>query len=410
MVQALSSFMEFCYLVRRSVLDEDDLVAIDAAVADFHRDRVVFDDVRPDGYSLPRQHSLVHYSLMIREFGAPNGLCSSITESKHIKAVKEPWRRSSHFEALGQMILTNQRLDKLAAARVDFRARGMLSAPLFGELIEPEPPPPPQTVDEEEDDDDGGAVEGDVLGEVLLAQKPSMSLDSLHMNFRLMTCVQVPNLPRTASELGDYLDIPNLCDLISRFLYEQENPESNIPLDDIPLADCPQFEGNIRVFPSSVSIYYAPSDKSGLRGMFRERIRAVSSWRRGPARYDCVFVERDPDLPGFRGLYVARVRSFFSITHNRMKYPCALVSWFSTIGESPCLDTGMWMVEPDFDRTGNHAMSIIHLDSILRGAHLMGVSGSQFIPHHLRFTDTLDAFRAFYVNKYIDHHAHEIAF
>ena len=114
--------MEFCYLVRRSVLDEDDLVAIDAAIADFHQDHVAFDDIRPDGYSLPHQHSLVHYSLMIREFGAPNGLCSSITESKHIKAVKEPWRRSSHFEALGQMILTNQRLDKLAAACVDFRA------------------------------------------------------------------------------------------------------------------------------------------------------------------------------------------------------------------------------------------------------------------------------------------------
>jgi hypothetical protein len=51
MIRALSSFMEFCYLVRRSVLDEDDLVAIDTAVANFHRDRVAFDDVRPDGYS-----------------------------------------------------------------------------------------------------------------------------------------------------------------------------------------------------------------------------------------------------------------------------------------------------------------------------------------------------------------------
>ena len=61
MIRALSSLLEFCYLVRRSVLDEDDLVAIDtAAVANFHQDRVVFDDVRPDGYSLTRQHSLVH--------------------------------------------------------------------------------------------------------------------------------------------------------------------------------------------------------------------------------------------------------------------------------------------------------------------------------------------------------------
>ncbi|KJA19664.1 hypothetical protein HYPSUDRAFT_69092 [Hypholoma sublateritium FD-334 SS-4] len=36
MVHAISSFMEFCYLVQRSVLEDDDLVTIDAAVADFH--------------------------------------------------------------------------------------------------------------------------------------------------------------------------------------------------------------------------------------------------------------------------------------------------------------------------------------------------------------------------------------
>ena len=71
------------------------------------------------------------------------------------------------------MILTNQHLDKLAAARVDFKARGMLLAPLFGDFVEPEPPPL-QTLNEE--DDDGGAVDGDVLGEVLLSQKPSKFL------------------------------------------------------------------------------------------------------------------------------------------------------------------------------------------------------------------------------------------
>ena len=69
---------------------------------------------------------MVHYRLHIENFGAPNGLCSSITESKHIVAVKKPWRRSNRYEALGQMIKTNERLDKLAAARVDFTERGML--------------------------------------------------------------------------------------------------------------------------------------------------------------------------------------------------------------------------------------------------------------------------------------------
>ncbi len=58
----------------------------------------------------------------------PGGICSSITESRHITAVKRPWRRSNRYEALGQMLLINQRLDKLAAARVDYVRRGMLAA------------------------------------------------------------------------------------------------------------------------------------------------------------------------------------------------------------------------------------------------------------------------------------------
>jgi hypothetical protein len=63
---------------------------------------------------------MTHYSMLIRLFGAPNGLCSSITESKHIPAVKNSYQRSNRYQALLQMLLTNQRLDKLAAARADF--------------------------------------------------------------------------------------------------------------------------------------------------------------------------------------------------------------------------------------------------------------------------------------------------
>ncbi len=95
MVQAFSAFLEFCYLVRRDVIDEDTISAIEAALKRFHQARAIFEDVgvRPDGFSLPRQHALMHYVEVIQAFGAPNGLCSSITESKHIRAVKQPWRR-----------------------------------------------------------------------------------------------------------------------------------------------------------------------------------------------------------------------------------------------------------------------------------------------------------------------------
>ena len=413
MVRAISSFMEFCYLVHRSILDDDDLDAIDAAVADFHRDRVAFNEIHPDGYSLPRQHSIVHYRFLIQEFGAPNGLCSSITESKHIKAVKEPWRRSSRFEALGQMLLTNQRLDKLAAARVNFQARGMLTSSIFAR---PDPQPllasSTQPIDDE--DDDGGGVDGNVLGEVILAKKPRTSLDPF-MFFKLLANFFflhiVPRLSREVTVLAGQLGLPELPNLIRRFLYQQENPEL-IPLAVLPLDICPTLsQTKVYVYPSAIATYFAPSDKSGTKGMFREQIRAVDSWRKGPPRHDCVFVEQDSDLEGFRGLLVARVRSFLSIRHNKISYPCALISWYSAIGNEPCPNTKMWKVQPDLDDLGQPILDIIHLDTTLRNAHLMGVCDDATpLPYNFKFYDSLDSFKAFYVNKYIDYHAHEIVF
>ena len=102
------------------------------ALSQFHQHHEIFHTlgVCPDGFSLPHQHSLVHYEVLIKQFGAPNGLCTSITESNHIKAVKEPWRRSNKYNALGQMLLTNQHMDKLAAAAIDFEKRGMLKESL----------------------------------------------------------------------------------------------------------------------------------------------------------------------------------------------------------------------------------------------------------------------------------------
>jgi hypothetical protein len=137
MVCAIRALLDFCYIARRDVHDTHTLTALDDALQRFHHHREIFREssIRMD-FNLPRQHSLIHYLKLIRAFGAPNGLCSSITESKHIKVVKEPWRRSSRFEALRQMLLTNQRLDKLAAARVDFTERGMLKGTCLSSVLD----------------------------------------------------------------------------------------------------------------------------------------------------------------------------------------------------------------------------------------------------------------------------------
>jgi len=107
------------------------MLCINDAVCHFHLEQEIFKDVGVhEHFSLPRQHFMVHYCTLIEMFGVPNGLCSSITESRHIKAVKEPWCHSNRYKALGQMLLTNQRLDKLATACLVYSQKGMLNGPL----------------------------------------------------------------------------------------------------------------------------------------------------------------------------------------------------------------------------------------------------------------------------------------
>jgi hypothetical protein len=129
--------------------------------------------------SLPRQHALSHYINSIALFGSPNGLCSSITESKHIKAVKEPWRRSSRYKALPQMLRTLARLDKLAALHHVFAKQGMMTGTtsvytakmIAGEELEEDDP---SDNDEEDGDGDDAGAEPDpkALSSVELAATP----------------------------------------------------------------------------------------------------------------------------------------------------------------------------------------------------------------------------------------------
>ncbi|KAH9023764.1 hypothetical protein EDB85DRAFT_1870528, partial [Lactarius pseudohatsudake] len=389
MVQAMRAFLEFCYIARRDIHDTRSLGALDNALKRFHRHREIFREVgvRIKGFNLPRQHSLVHYTKLIRAYGAPNGLCSSITESKHIKAVKEPWRRSNRFDALSQMLLTNQRLDKLAAARVDFTNRRMLK----------------------------GTCILSVLGQILLeahvdlSKIPRTCCMSWYFKMYLIAFIVRKVYP---DDIAAKLAQPDFPRLIRKFIYDQGHLDSTSDIMSISSTAHPTFYGKITVYPSAIATFHAPSDISGTGGMRCERIRAVTSWRKGAGRYDTVFVNADSAVEGMRGLYVARVRLFFSFSFEGVHYPCALVNWFSCKDDSPDDTTGMWIVEP-YARGGDGeslSSDIIHLDTILRAAHLLPVFGSERVSRTLSSTDTLDTFSNFYVNKYIDHHAFEIAF
>ena len=133
---------------------------------------------------------------------------------------------------------------------------------------------------------------------------------------------------------------------------------------------------------------------------------SIPSWQSLP-HFDTILVSTDQQLQGMRGLDVAHVRLFFSFTYENTEYPCALIDWYDCVSDTPDEDMDMWIVKLVWGSS-----TIIHLDMILQCAHLIPVFGLHYIDHSLKltFNDSLDAFSNYYVNKYADHHMHEIVF
>ncbi|KAG0701117.1 hypothetical protein DFH29DRAFT_1052229 [Suillus ampliporus] len=335
---------------------------IQDAVSHFHQYCKIFktSGIIPT-FSLPWQHSLMHYAHVIQLFGTPNGLCSSITESKHIKAVKEPWRQSSKYKVLSQMLVTNQHLSKLAAAHVDFDSCGMLKGTCLSAELE--------------------ALSTSENVDVSNDKGPNVPPPN-EANDRSTTalCAET-KCAHDVLALTEKLHLPSLPALIHCFLYEQTCPNDTQDIYEISLAACPRYEGKISVFNSTCSRFYAPSDLCRIGGMRVEHIRSCPLWWNKFSCYDW--------------LEIARVRVFFSFNYAGTAYPCAVVRWFDVTGDSPDPEMGMWM----YHTCGHH----------LSCCSPIPIYGHHFVPLIITLHVSYDAFWAYYVNKYVDHHAFEIA-
>ncbi|GBE84728.1 hypothetical protein SCP_0607080 [Sparassis crispa] len=169
------------------------------------------------------------------------------------------------------MLRTNQRIDKLAAARVDFTNRGMLNGSCLSEalrklvavndsLSEKEDVEAnadhltikPSNCDEQNDD-------GTISGPTILAYVD------------LAATIQQQHA-RSFAELAKEINQLKLPELIRQFLYDQLNPDNPRPASDIDINECPTLKGKISVHYSAAATYYASSDPCGVGGMHREHI------------------------------------------------------------------------------------------------------------------------------------------
>ncbi|KAH9980440.1 hypothetical protein BJV74DRAFT_879340 [Russula compacta] len=205
MVQSITSFMDACYIAHCNAITAPALEHFHKSVEKFHECM--------DSISLPCQHALKHFYNSIHLFGSPNGLCSSITESKHIKAVKEPWRQSSQYQALIQMLQIIVQMEKMTVLHRIFSDCGML------------------------------------IGTT------SSYMANIMTTHKLAAHISQPKFP-----LAFY-----------QFLSMLNHPDQLPPL---AIDCCPRFEGDIKVHHSAVATFYAPSDlcgaddsKPGMKGM-----------------------------------------------------------------------------------------------------------------------------------------------
>ncbi|KAI6095452.1 hypothetical protein F5141DRAFT_1191309 [Pisolithus sp. B1] len=333
-VHTFHTFLEFCYLAHHNVIMESALKELNDALQQFYHYHEFFKMVGvATTFSLPCQHSMKHYVELIQQFGAPNGLCSSMTENKHIKG-------SNKYKALRQMILTNQHLNKLTASQANFTACSMMNG----------------GVSREDGDDDLAEADD---GPTALSVHLELTFYNIYINSpehnHAHTVALHPN---------------DLCEL---------------PV--VPLTQLPHYDSQVRVFNSASSRFYTPSDLSGVDGMCTEYICACLMWRNeGLCNNSC-----------------------FSFNYKGVTYPCAVVHWFDTIGNEPDNDMGMWMVWPAHLANNSPFFNIIHLNTIYCTAHLIPIYGTHFISLDIKSFNSYDAFHAFYVNKYADHHAFETA-
>ncbi|KAF7370237.1 hypothetical protein MSAN_00654500 [Mycena sanguinolenta] len=225
MVRAFSAFLDFCYLVHHNVIDE---VTLDARSTQ-HSHAITASVSSLLSQKCPEWALLLHYRIQAHQSG-----------QTAVAALK-----------------------LLSSVQVDFAARGMMQGPSARPLLVGDPPLCPAAA-ADEDDDGSPSNEWKIIGEVLLAKKPMRTY------------------PRNPAALAQFLNLPDLVPLVRCFLYLQDHPDHNLNAP-LPLDHCPDAPRSIRVFPSAITKFYAPSDQSGIHGMLHGRIRAVHSWRGGAA-------------------------------------------------------------------------------------------------------------------------------
>ncbi|KAF8204494.1 hypothetical protein K438DRAFT_1757693 [Mycena galopus ATCC 62051] len=116
LVKAVRALMDFAYLASLQSHTSSTLLALRAALNDFHAHKNIFIELggRKDHFNIPKVHLLDHYKPSIRLFGSTDGFNTESPERLHIDYAKNAYRASNRRDYIIQMTLWLQRQESVA--------------------------------------------------------------------------------------------------------------------------------------------------------------------------------------------------------------------------------------------------------------------------------------------------------
>ncbi|QRV87051.1 leucine-tRNA ligase [Ceratobasidium sp. AG-Ba] len=322
-VRAARCLVDFMYRVHLPQLDDDDLAQLEADLEEFHRVKHVFVSEgaidSEDGYDgIPKIHMLSHYVHLIREYGAPDGFNTELSERLHIDYVKSFFRLSNKVDPIEQMVTMLQRREAWVMQRKRLETTGEIkkrqrSPELDGETNDVNGLYIP---DDNEHNNMDFDENGDDVGEGVPEDR---RLDNNNRHDELAS------LPSSRKQRHDHLEYHP--EPIVR--HAKHPTRSNVPARDIILNHkAPEFIDGVKSFVSGlpggeeharlldenfrfgiwtrVSLEHDPLPFAPLVGSRTESIRARPAHlsrrlaRHRPSTFDTVLLEANPEAQGIQ--------------------------------------------------------------------------------------------------------------
>ena len=106
--------LDFVYLAQYTSHSDETLQYLDEALDIFHKEKQVFQEIWPEiNFNLPKLHSLLHFSQLIRLFGATDNYNTEQFERLHIDFTKDAFRASNKRDEHPQMIKWIEKIEQV---------------------------------------------------------------------------------------------------------------------------------------------------------------------------------------------------------------------------------------------------------------------------------------------------------